>query len=75
MDVFTPALEIAAAVRAKEVSPLEVADLYLARVDDLEPALNAFAHRDPERVRREWPGRPTPGSSGRSTGCRYRSRT
>lgn len=51
MDAFASALEIAAAVRAKEVSPLEVADLYLGRIDDLEPRLNTFAHRDPERVR------------------------
>ncbi|HEX6417837.1 MAG TPA: amidase family protein, partial [Acidimicrobiales bacterium] len=52
MDPFASALDIAAAIRAKELSPLEVADHYLERIEQLEPQLNAFAHRDPERVRR-----------------------
>ena len=52
MDAFASALDIAAAIKAKEVSPLEVADLYLARIDRLEGNLNAFAHQDPDRVRR-----------------------
>jgi amidase len=52
MDTFASALEIAAAIRAKQVSPLEVADLFLDRIDMLERDLNAFAHQDPERVRR-----------------------
>lgn len=52
MDAFASALAIAAAIKAKEVSPLEVAELYLARIDKLERELNAFAHQDPERVRR-----------------------
>lgn len=52
MDAFTSAVDVAAAIRSREVSPVEVADLYLARVEELEPQLNAFAHRDPERVRR-----------------------
>jgi amidase len=52
MDAFASALEIAAAIKAKQVSSLEVADLYLARIDKLERDLNAFAHQDPERVRR-----------------------
>jgi amidase len=51
MDAFTSALDIAAAIKAKQVSPLEVADLFLARIDQLEAELNAFAYQDPERVR------------------------
>lgn len=51
MDAFTPAVELAAAVKARKVSPLELADMYLGRIDKLEPELNAFAHQDPERVR------------------------
>jgi amidase len=51
MDAFTSALEWAAAIKAKDVSPVEVADLYLARIDTLDPELNAFAHQDPDRVR------------------------
>jgi amidase len=52
MDAFSSALDIAAAIKAKDVSPLEVTDAYLARIDKLEHDLNTFAHQDPERVRR-----------------------
>ncbi|MFF7454152.1 amidase [Kitasatospora sp. NPDC008115] len=51
-DPFTSAVEIAAAIRRKEVSPVEVADCYLARMDELDPALNAFCHRDDDAVRK-----------------------
>ncbi len=47
MDVnelgFMPALEIAARVRAKEVSPVEVVEACLARIEQLEPRLHAFS--------------------------------
>ncbi|MBA2281820.1 MAG: amidase [Actinomycetota bacterium] len=52
MDAFTTALDWAAAIKAKEVSPVEVSDLYLARIDELDGGLNAFSHQDPEEVRR-----------------------
>ena len=39
---FTPALELAARVRAGEVSPVELAQLYLDRIEPLDPQLNAF---------------------------------
>jgi len=45
IDPFTPAVELAAAIRRKEVSPVEVADCYLERMDKLDPRLNAFCHR------------------------------
>jgi amidase len=51
MDAFTSALEWAAAIRAKDVSPVEVADLYLGRIEQHAGELNCFAHQDPERVR------------------------
>ncbi|MGH9227300.1 MAG: amidase [Acidimicrobiales bacterium] len=51
MDAFTSAVGLAAAIRAREASPLEVADLYLSRVDKLEAEINAFAHQDGDRVR------------------------
>ena len=51
MDPFSSALEIAAAIRRKEVSPTEVTELYLERVDQLDPQLNAFCFRDDDRVR------------------------
>jgi amidase len=39
---FAPALELAAHIRAKEVSPRELAELYRARIDRLDPQLNAY---------------------------------
>src|SRR4029453_11851949 len=52
IDAFTPALELAAAIRRKEVSPVEVVDMYLDRIDDLDPRLNAFCHRADDDVRK-----------------------
>jgi amidase len=51
IDPFTPAVELARAIRRKEVSPIEVADMYLDRIDDLDPRLNAFCHRADDDVR------------------------
>src|SRR5262245_26392888 len=48
VNPFTPAVELAAAIRRKEVSPVEVADVYLDRIDHLDPYLNAFCHRADE---------------------------
>ena len=53
MDSHASALDVAAAIRSKEVSPVEVLDHYLARVDRLDPVLNAFGLRDDERARAE----------------------
>ncbi|WP_380281671.1 amidase [Kitasatospora purpeofusca] len=52
IDPFGSAVELAAAIRRKEVSPVEVADCYLARMDHLDPGLNAFCHRDDAAVRK-----------------------
>ncbi|HEX4818736.1 MAG TPA: amidase [Acidimicrobiales bacterium] len=51
MDPFSSALDVAAAIRSKDVSPVEVADFYLERIEALEPALNTFAHRADDDVR------------------------
>lgn len=48
---FSSALEWAAAIRAKQVSPLEVLDLYYERIDRLEPSLNAFVFLAEEEAR------------------------
>ncbi len=40
---FTSALDLAAAIRRKEVSPVEVVDGALGRIERLNPALNAFS--------------------------------
>ena len=45
---FTPATELAAAIRARQLSPVEIMDAVLARIDALNPQLNAFLAIDPE---------------------------
>jgi amidase len=52
IDPFTPAVELAAMVRRREVSPVELVDLYLDRIDELDGGLNAFCHRADEEVRK-----------------------
>jgi Asp-tRNA(Asn)/Glu-tRNA(Gln) amidotransferase A subunit family amidase len=44
------AREIAALIRRKEVSPLEVARVHLERIERLNPSLNAFVDYQPEVV-------------------------
>lgn len=39
---YLPATEMAAAIRAKSLSPVEVVDAVLARIDRLNPVLNAY---------------------------------
>ena len=39
---YMPALELGAAIRAKKVSPVEVVDAVLARIERLNPTLNAY---------------------------------
>jgi amidase len=53
MDEHPSALEVAAAIRSKEVSPLEVLDACLARVDAANPALNAVIWRNDDEARAE----------------------
>jgi len=43
---FAPALELAARVRAHEVSPVELTQLYLERIERLDPRLNAYVTVD-----------------------------
>ena len=51
IDPFTPAVDLAEAVRRKDVSPVELVDLYLDRMDRLDGRLNAFCHRADDEVR------------------------
>jgi len=53
MDEHASALDIAAAIRAKEVSPLEVLDACLARIDARNPGLNAVIWRNDDEARAE----------------------
>jgi len=43
---FTPALELAELVRRREVSPVELAQLYLDRIERIDPQLNAYVTVD-----------------------------
>jgi amidase len=49
----TSAVDLASMMREKKVSPVEVSQAYLQRIEDQNPRLNAFVHVDPERVLRE----------------------
>src|SRR4051812_43131543 len=41
---FTPATELAGAIRTKKLSSVEITSTVLERIKTLEPKLNAFAH-------------------------------
>jgi Asp-tRNA(Asn)/Glu-tRNA(Gln) amidotransferase A subunit family amidase len=49
--VWRSALELAALIRAKQVSPVEVVDAVLARIERLNPALNCYATVTAEEAR------------------------
>jgi Asp-tRNA(Asn)/Glu-tRNA(Gln) amidotransferase A subunit family amidase len=48
---YTPLVEMASAIRAKKVSPVELIDAHLARIARLNPALNAYIYIDAEAAR------------------------
>jgi Asp-tRNA(Asn)/Glu-tRNA(Gln) amidotransferase A subunit family amidase len=50
---FLPAVVMAQLVREKKISPVELADAHLTKIERLNPQLNAFVHVDGERVRRD----------------------
>ena len=45
---WMPATEMAAAIRAKKLSPVEVARAFLERIDAINPSLNAYCLVTPE---------------------------
>jgi Asp-tRNA(Asn)/Glu-tRNA(Gln) amidotransferase A subunit family amidase len=47
---YSSASELAGRIRTKEVSPVEVVRNALARLDEVEPFINAFVARDDERA-------------------------
>ena len=53
IDQFSSALDAAAAVRDRKVSPLELVDAALERVDRLNPALNSVIWRNDDQARAE----------------------
>ena len=48
MDLFAPALEQASAIRRGEISSVELTRLYLDRIDQLNPPLNAYVLTTPD---------------------------
>ncbi|HLW99434.1 MAG TPA: amidase [Candidatus Acidoferrales bacterium] len=50
---FLPASEMAARIRRKEISIVELAEAHLSRIDRVNPRINAIVSLDPERIRRE----------------------
>ncbi len=50
---FLPAVEMARHIREQKISPVELAEAHLAKIERLNPKLNAFVHVNFERVRCE----------------------
>ena len=48
---FTPATQLAAAIRQRRLSPVEIMDAVLARIEAVNPQINAFLAVDGERAR------------------------
>ena len=53
MDEHASALDVASAIRTMDVSPLEVLEATLARIDARNPALNAVIWRNDAEARAE----------------------
>ena len=50
---FLSAVEMALKIREKKISPVELADAHLAKIERLNLKLNAFVHVDADQARRE----------------------
>src|SRR5579864_2705504 len=50
---FLSAVDMAQQIREKKISPVDLTGAHLAKIERLNPKLNAFVHVDMERVRRE----------------------
>ena len=77
---YTPATELAALIRARELSPVEVVENSLARIEEVNPTLNCFCFVYPEEALErarvaERSCRSRRAGSGRCTACRSPSRT
>jgi len=49
---FTSALDLSKAVREKRVSPTEIADTFLRRIEAVNPVINAYVYCDADAVRK-----------------------
>jgi Asp-tRNA(Asn)/Glu-tRNA(Gln) amidotransferase A subunit family amidase len=50
---FLPAVVMARRIRQRKISPVELVDAHLAKIERVNPNLNAFVHVDAERARGE----------------------
>jgi Asp-tRNA(Asn)/Glu-tRNA(Gln) amidotransferase A subunit family amidase len=50
---FSSIAEVTEKIRSREISPCEVVDAHLERIEKLQPKLNAYVHVDAERARRQ----------------------
>jgi Asp-tRNA(Asn)/Glu-tRNA(Gln) amidotransferase A subunit family amidase len=50
---FARIAEVASKIRTREISPREIIDAHLERIEKLQPKLNAFVHIDAEGARRQ----------------------
>src|SRR5450432_885290 len=46
LSPYTTIVQLVAAVRSKEISPVEIVQLHLDRIAEFQPKLNAFVHVD-----------------------------
>jgi Asp-tRNA(Asn)/Glu-tRNA(Gln) amidotransferase A subunit family amidase len=65
---FLSAAEMALRIRKRTISPVELAEAHLAKIERHNPKLNAFVHVDAERVRREARGAEAAAMSGKTLG-------
>jgi len=49
--IFLSAVEMADGIRARKISPVELLDAHIARIEQVNPKLNAFVYKDFERAR------------------------
>ncbi|HKW64488.1 MAG TPA: amidase [Candidatus Acidoferrum sp.] len=51
LSPFSTIAEIAASIRSKKLSPAELVESHLSRIESLQPKLNAFVHLDADAAR------------------------
>jgi Asp-tRNA(Asn)/Glu-tRNA(Gln) amidotransferase A subunit family amidase len=51
ISTFSTIAEITASIRSKQISPVELVDSHLRRIESLQPKLNAFGHLDADAAR------------------------
>lgn len=51
LSPFSTIAEITSGIRSKKISPVEIVDAHLRRIESLQPKLNAFVHLDADAAR------------------------